>query len=107
MEACEHCNFIFTSPDDSTSSQRSAVLGGDGALAFVAVALEVDDHPIANTTKLVGTVGVREQRGEMPAVFVAVKDRKPGGAIRVVSSGCDSRELARFGFLSICSIDLE
>jgi hypothetical protein len=59
----------------------------------VAVALEVDHDPIAYTAELVGSVGVRKQRGEVPAVFVAVSNWRPGGALRVIALGGDAREI--------------
>ena len=53
---------ILSPTHDPLAGEGPAVLGDDGALALVAVALEVDHNPIANTAELVGSVGVGKQQ---------------------------------------------
>ncbi len=107
LASAERDDFILASADDSLASQRSTILGDDGALTFVTVALEVDHHPVAHATKLVGSIGVGVESREVPVVLVAVKNRQPGATVGVVSLRRDSRELTRFGLLSIVAIDIE
>ena len=62
----------------------------DGALILVAIALVVEDHPVAGGAELVGARGVREERGERPAVALAVQHRQPGAPPRVEALGRDA-----------------
>lgn len=73
--------------------QGTALLGNHRALVFLAIAFEIDHHPITGFLELMGAGGVGEKGGKVPAFSVGMHDGEPGFSPGVEAARRDGFQL--------------
>ena len=86
--------FVLATAYNAVASKCSGALRHDRNLVLVAVALEIDDDPVARHAKLVGTRRIRVERGKGPSVALCVEYRQPSVTVRIEATWGDRAEFA-------------